>query len=244
MRKRFLTAVLSVLILLAVSCFVPRPTRLTLGQYSAEPILILDAGHGGEDGGAVAADGTKESDLNLQIVLRLEALSALCGRKTYLIRREDRSVYNDGSKTIAEKKRSDLQNRVEMVNSLPGAILLSIHQNQFPVGKYHGAQAFYGRNENSKILAESVQTSLRETIDPQNRRKCKPSEGVYLMQHINNPGILVECGFLSNPTERELLKQPDYQKKLAAAILVPVLRAGRNSNGEIETGLFLQGMRQ
>ena len=242
-RWRILTVAIAFLAI-AGYLIAPRPVRQTLGQFSTDPILILDAGHGGEDGGATSADGTKESEINLQLVLRLEALCALCGRKTYLIRRDDRSVYSPDCTTVSEKKRSDLRNRVEMVNSLPGTFLLSIHQNKFPQGKYRGAQVFYGEVGNSKELAEQVQSSLREAVDPRNRRKCKPAEGIYLFQNIRNPGILVECGFLSNPGEAELLRKPDYQKKLAAAILAPILRAGRNTNDEIKTGLLLQGVRQ
>ncbi|MBR3849758.1 MAG: N-acetylmuramoyl-L-alanine amidase [Oscillospiraceae bacterium] len=244
MSRRFFFLCMA-LVLALLACFAyPRPVRPTLGQLSATPVLILDAGHGGEDGGAAASDGTKESLLNLQITLRLEALSALCGRKAYLIRRDDRSVYDDGCRTIAEKKRSDLRNRVAMVNSQPGALLLSIHLNHFPDGKYSGAQVFYGAVGNSRELAEEIQSSLRAAVDPKNRRKCKPSEGIYLMKNIRNPGVLVECGFLSNLREAELLRQENYQKKLAAAILAPIIRNGSDTNGEIETGLFLQRLRQ
>ena len=244
MSRRFLFLCLALILAVIALLAFPRPVRPTLGQYSAEPLLIIDAGHGGEDGGATATDGTKESTINLQIALRLEALSALCGQKCSLIRREDRSVYDADCKTVAEKKRSDLRNRVAMVNSLPGALLISIHQNHFSDGKYSGAQVFYGAVGNSKEHAEEIQTSLREAVDPNNHRKCKPAEGVYLMKKIRNPGVLVECGFLSNAREAERLRQPDYQKKLAAAILAPIIRNGSETNGETETSLLLQGVRQ
>ncbi len=244
MSRRFLFLCLALILAVIALLAFPRPVRPTLGQFTAEPVLIIDAGHGGEDGGATAADGTKESEINLQIALRLEALAALCGQKTYMIRREDRSVYDADCKSVAEKKRSDLRNRVAMVNSLPGALLLSIHQNHFPDGKYSGAQLFYGAVGDSKELAEEIQSSLRETVDPRNHRKCKPAEGVYLMKKIRNPGVLVECGFLSNTGEAELLRQPDYQKKLAAAILAPIIRNGSDLYAETQTGLFLQRLRQ
>ena len=244
MRRRFLLICFA-LTLAVFACLVfPRKTVPTLGHYSAVPVLIVDAGHGGEDGGAVSADGTKESELNLQIALRIEALSALCGKKAYLIRREDCSVSSSEGKTIAERKRSDLRNRVDMVNSLPGALLLSIHQNHFSDGKYSGAQVFYGSVGRSMELAEEIQESLRVAVDPKNRRKCKPAEGVFLMKKIRNPGVLVECGFLSNNRETELLRQPDYQKKLAAAILAPIIRNGSDSNGETEAAFLLQRLRQ
>ena len=111
-------------------------------------------------------------------------------------------------------------------------------------GKYSGAQVFYGAIGNSKEIAEEIQTSLRSAVEPKNHRKCKPAEGVYLMKKIRNPGVLVECGFLSNSREAELLRQPDYQKKLATAILAPIIRNGSDLNAEIKTGLFLQRLRQ
>ena len=243
MSRKFLFLCLALILLVIALPAFPRPVRPTLGQFSTEPVFILDAGHGGEDGGATAADGTKESEINLQIVLRLEALSALCGQKTYLIRREDRSVHDADCKTVAEKKRSDLRNRVAMVNSLPGTLLLSIHQNHFPEGKYSGAQTFYAA-AGGKELAEQIQTSLQTAVDRRNHRKCKPADGVYLMKKIRSPGVLVECGFLSNTKEAALLRQPDYQKKLAAAILAPIIRNGSDTNAETKTTLLLQGVWQ
>ena len=182
-----------------------------------ERIVVIDAGHGGIDGGATSCSGVKESQLNLEISLRLNDLFHLIGISTVMIRSEDVSVYTSGE-TIAAKKVSDLKNRVKMVNSMPECLLISIHQNYFGDSKYDGAQVFYGRNPESQKFAESMQSALISALDPDNARKPKKANGVYLMENINASGILVECGFLSNPEEDLKLQDPVYQKKLAAVI--------------------------
>ena len=181
-------------------------------------VIVIDAGHGGEDGGAISISGALESQINLQIALRLNDLCHLLGYKTKMIRTTDVSVHTTGN-TIAEKKISDLRNRVKMVNETTDAILISIHQNIFPAAKYKGAQVFYADNASSKALAQSMQTAFVHSINPNSNRKCKPAEGVYLMQHVACPGVLVECGFLSNPEEEVLLRSAQYQQKICCVIV-------------------------
>lgn len=179
--------------------------------------VVVDAGHGGEDGGAVSAAGARESQVNLDISLRLEQLLALCGMKPMMIRSEDCSVYTDGD-TVHTRKVSDLKHRAALVNEQQPAILVSIHQNHFDEPKYHGAQVFYSASGRSKELAQSVQSSLRQTLDPDNRREIKKADTVYLLEQTDCTGILVECGFLSNPQEALLLQEPNHQMKIACAI--------------------------
>lgn len=181
-------------------------------------VVIVDAGHGGEDGGASSASGVQESMLNLQIALRLEQMLALSGLEPYMIRSDDRSVYSDGCETISDKKVSDLKNRVQTVNSISNGLLVSIHQNHFSQPKYSGAQVFYSNTDGSRELAELLQTQLRESLDRSNDRQCKKAESVYLMNNIACTGVLVECGFLSNSEEAYLLQNPDYQKKIVCAL--------------------------
>ena len=178
--------------------------------------VIIDAGHGGEDGGATSCTGKLESAFNLEIALRLNDLMHLLGIHTKMVRTSDISVYTQGS-TIAAKKVSDLKNRVNLVNTTENAILLSIHQNTFPERQYHGAQVFYAPVGDGKELAEHLQTTFRETINPGNNRQCKKGEGIYLMEHINKTGILIECGFLSNIEEEAKLRDKMYQQKLVCA---------------------------
>lgn len=180
--------------------------------------VVVDAGHGGEDGGATSVSGAQESRINLEIALRLRDLLAFAGVPTAMIRETDTAVYTGDCRTIAEKKVSDLKNRAAAVNATPNALLISIHQNFFPEGKYRGTQVFYARTDGSEALARRIQDTVRETVDPNNHRQIKKSQAVYLMEHIQCTGVLVECGFLSNAQEDALLQSADYQKKLAAAV--------------------------
>lgn len=192
--------------------------------------VVIDAGHGGEDGGTVSVSGIPESKINLAIALRLEQILALCGVSTSMIRSEDVSVSNGGS-TVSERKVSDLKRRVELVNTTPNALLVSIHQNHFSEPKYDGAQVFYSPMSESKSLAQRTQQLLRSGLDPCNRREIKAADSVYLMEQIRCPGILVECGFLSNPEEAALLNTENYQTKLACVLgcaLTQYLEEGNN----------------
>ena len=179
--------------------------------------VVIDPGHGGEDGGAVSCTGALESQINLEISLRLNDLLQFLGYETKMTRRTDVSVYTQGT-TLSEKKISDLKQRVSVVNETPDALLLSIHQNQFTDGKYSGAQVFYASTAGSHALAEQTQAQLISALNPGSSRTCKPANGVYLMEHIACTGILVECGFLSNPQEEASLRTPEYQKKLCCVI--------------------------
>lgn len=180
--------------------------------------VILDAGHGGEDGGASTADGVLESGINLEIALRLRDLLAFAGVDTQMIRDTDTAVYSGDCRTISQKKVSDLKNRASMVNAVENGLLVSIHQNYFEQTKYCGAQVFFAKTGGSKALAERIQQFLRENVDAANHRQCKPSQSVYLMEHIECTGVLIECGFLSNYEEAKRLQTDAYQKKLSAAI--------------------------
>lgn len=188
-------------------------------QENTLAMIVIDPGHGGEDGGAVSASGCKESDLNLQIGNRLNDLFCFIGVKTVMTRNEDVSIHDDTAVTISEKKVSDLKNRAKLTNEIPQAMLISIHQNMFSDGKYSGAQVFYAKTDGSETLAKNLQTLLCEKVDPSNHREAKPVNAVWLMDHINCTGVLVECGFLSNAEEELLLKTPEYQKKLSCVLV-------------------------
>ena len=183
--------------------------------------FIIDAGHGGEDGGATSCTGKLESAINLEIALRLNDLLHFLGYDTRMIRTTDISIYTKGE-SLSQKKASDLKERVRIVNETEGGILLSIHQNNFSDSRYSGGQVFYGKIEGSQELAKQMQAALIQTLNPSSRRNAKPSTGVYLMEHIEKCGILVECGFLSNPEEEAKLRSGDYQKKLCCVIAATV----------------------
>lgn len=183
--------------------------------------VIIDAGHGGVDGGATSCTGKLESSFNLEIAMRLNDLMHLLGIHTKMVRTSDVSVYTQGD-TIAAKKVSDLKNRVKLVNETENALLLSIHQNTFADSQYSGAQVFYTPKGEGQQLAEQLQTALVQTINPGSNRKCKKADGIYLMEHIENCGVLIECGFLSNAEEEAKLRSDAYQKQLCCVIAATV----------------------
>lgn len=182
--------------------------------------FIIDAGHGGIDGGATSCTGVLESQLNLEVSLRLNDLMQLLGYRTVMVRTTDTSVHTSGG-SIAQIKLSDLRERVRIVNETENGILVSIHQNTFTDTRYAGAQVFYA-GEGSRGLAEKLQAQLVQVLNPTSRRQCKPAKGIYLMEKIDRPGVLIECGFLSNPGEEALLCNPAYQKKLTCVIATSI----------------------
>ena len=218
----------SVIVVLAIYWFLSGAIRYNLAAtaslLAANPAtVVIDAGHGGEDGGALSASGVRESEINLSVALRLEQILALCGVRTAMIRTEDVSVSVVGD-TISERKISDLKQRVKLANAYHHGILVSIHQNQFQETKYTGAQVFYAPTDGSKELAQIAQSLLRQSLDPGNRREIKPADSVYLLQQVQCPAVLVECGFLSNPQEAALLQTDAYQKQLVCVLTGAVTR--------------------
>lgn len=183
--------------------------------------VVIDAGHGGPDGGATSCTGRVESSYNLEIALRLNDLMHLMGIHTKMVRTTDISIYTQGE-TIAAKKVSDLRNRVTLVNETENALLLSIHQNTFSDSRYSGAQVFYAQKAESKQLAEHLQASFCQTLNPGSNRKAKKADGIYLMERIERNGVLIECGFLSNIEEESKLRNPEYQKKICCVIAATV----------------------
>ena len=180
---------------------------------------IIDAGHGGEGGGAVSPGGAVESRINLEIARRLDGILGFLGESALMLREEDVSLHDPEAVSLREKKASDLHNRAEAAARSPEATLVSIHQNTFPQSQYRGTQVFYAPTEGSRELAQGIQETVRGRLQPDNSRESRPiPETVYLMNHVPNRAVLVECGFLSNPEEEKLLQDPAYQTKLALAV--------------------------
>ena len=222
MRKRWFLYSAYVLLLTGVLAAAIWGSREVMAWAENQPVgqgtcIVIDAGHGGEDGGASSPGGRLESTYNLEISLRLNDLFHLLGYDTRMIRTTDTAVYTRGE-TIAQKKVSDLKERVRIVNETENALLLSIHQNNFPDGRYSGAQVFYAGTDGSEYLAKLLQEKLVTTLNPGSNRKAKKCGGVYLMAHIDCTGVLIECGFLSNAREESMLRSGDYQKKLCCVI--------------------------
>lgn len=191
---------------------------------SDKPVIILDAGHGGMDGGCSSADGVPEKGINLNIVLCLRDMFSMCGYDVELTRSEDRSIHDDGVEGIANQKSSDMDNRLALFNKYPNAICISVHQNQFTDPKYSGAQMFYSdTNKESKYLAQKMQEKIVEYTQPENDREIKLcGKELFLCYFSDNPTVMAECGFLSNPEEAEKLKTEEYQKQIAFSIFSAV----------------------
>lgn len=190
----------------------------------SKPTIIIDAGHGGEDGGA-EVDGALEKDINLSIANKLADILRLCGCDVTEIRDQDAAVYDDDAQTLREKKVSDLKKRVEIANSDERNILVSIHQNKFENSAYSGAQVFYSdNNENSRLLAENIRNAVVSLLQNDNTRELKPAgSDIYLLHNATAPAVIVECGFLSNDDERAKLIDNGYQSEMAYAVAMGVL---------------------
>lgn len=187
--------------------------------------VIIDAGHGGVDGGTSADDGTLEKDLNLQIALKLNEMLKSFGVKTVLIRDSDISIHDDAAKTIRQKKISDLKNRLNIINNTEESVFVSIHQNHFGESKYYGTQIFYSKNNpDSRKLADCIRMPVISYLQPDNTREIKQSgTEIYLLNNAESPSVMVECGFLSNANETSKLKDENYQRKLAFIISLGII---------------------
>ena len=192
---------------------------------SVGPTLIIDAGHGGADGGAVSVNGRTESGINLDIALKTRELCRLFGFTPVMTRDTETLDYPQEMDTLHKKKVWDQKTRVALINDIPNALLLSIHQNNYPDARPSGSQVLYGAADGSMELAKLTHDNLSCCLCPENRRVAAPvSKNVYLFQQIQCPAILVECGFLSNPGELEKLTSPAYQREIAVILLASCLQ--------------------
>ncbi len=181
------------------------------------PIIVIDAGHGGRDGGAVAYDGTLEKELNLEIATVLAELLRVSGYNVVMTRTEDKMLVTEDG--IGSGKLQDLKKRLTIAASYPDSVTVSIHCNKFPSESCKGLQVYFSEDEKAEALAASIQGSVKGLLQPENHRAIKKADSsIYLLSRAKTPSVLVECGFLSNREECERLKNPEYQKSLALAI--------------------------
>lgn len=197
---------------------------------SQRKVIVLDPGHGGMDGGAVGVDGVIEKDINLSIALKLRTMLQANGYRVIMTREEDISTGDEDAPTVREKKRTDILNRMKLLEETENAYFISVHQNQFTQPQYSGAQMFYGPNDpSSERLAQILQANFKACIQPQNEREIKEATNqVYLIYNAKVPAVLVECGFLSNPEESQRLQQDGYQNQVAFTILLSLLQFDAN----------------
>lgn len=191
----------------------------TMATPATSRTIVIDAGHGGEDGGAVSSNGTSEADINLKIALKVQALLEQSGATVVLTRSDENAIYDVDKKTLREKKNSDIHNRVRIGNASSADIFVSIHLNKIPQSQYYGWQTFYKtKNESGKKLATAIQNNLNEAIQKENKRVPLEISNVYIIKHVEIPTAIVECGFLSNPEEEKLLQTDEYQNRLVWGI--------------------------
>jgi len=200
-------------------------TPAFLAKKENHVTVIIDPGHGGEDGGATGVAGTLEKGINLNISRKLRYILEFYGVNTAMTRDSDASIHDEGN-SIRKRKISDMKNRVKIVEKTDNPVLLSVHLNFFPKPDCYGAQVFYSPfDPESKILAEYVQLSFKTGTNDDNSRAVKKAEkSIYLLNHVNCPAILAECGFLSNPNEEALLITDEYQTRLAGCIAAGYLQ--------------------
>ncbi|MDD4698734.1 MAG: N-acetylmuramoyl-L-alanine amidase [Oscillospiraceae bacterium] len=227
--KRFLLAIgclCGVLMLSLATYELAEIAKTTSVFASTMPIVIIDAGHGGFDGGAVADDGTLEKDLNLQISLKTEKIAKALGLNVIMVRTEDIGTDTNNGKTIRSRKVSDLKNRLNLMSKYQNSIYISIHLNKFSQSSVHGAQVFYASKvETSDALASEIQEAIAEYVQTDNNRLIKPStKDAYILYNATTPAVIIECGFLSNNNDLANLKDDEYQSKIAFSIVCGVLK--------------------
>lgn len=229
-KKSIIAIITAFLIILSAMLYLTFMANFSAAEASSMPItqktVIVDAGHGGDDGGAIGIDGTVEKDINLDIALKLEKILKFYGFNVIMTRTQDVMTCDDGLDSLRKRKISDIHNRFELMRKNPDAIFISVHQNKFKDSSQHGTQVFYsGNDERSKELAEAIQTSVTLTLQRKNERVVKKSgSGIYLLYHAKIPAVLVECGFISNSDEVKKLKDESYRMKLAILIADGLLK--------------------
>lgn len=217
-------------------------TRVVELPTSTRPVVVLDPGHGGVDGGA-SAGGIVEKNVNLSIAKKVRELCLLFGFEVRMTRQEDVSIHDADKTTVRAQKNSDLNNRLKIMTQDPGAVVVSIHLNKFPQSRVKGAQVFYaGKSQGSELLAQTIQDNFKSLLQPDNDRQIKKADSSLFLLYNNTvtPAVLVECGFISNPDEAALLASEDYQDQVAFAICWSLLQFYNGSFGEeTPVGLWL-----
>ncbi len=205
-----------------------------LSEGEASIVVVLDAGHGGEDGGAVGVNGVLEKDLNLDITMMLGEMLTAAGVSVVYTRTEDRLLYTEAENIKGQRKIYDLYNRLAMARETENAVLVSIHMNKFSEAKYSGFEAYYSpHDKKSRSLAAAIRDRVKADLQPENRRPLKAAgDDIYLLHRAEFPAVLLECGFLSNPEECEKLSKEDYKRQLSFSLFCGIMEYIRTNGGE------------
>ncbi len=186
-------------------------------------VVVIDAGHGGEDVGAVGIDGSYEKDLNLQVAIEIGSILSEQGYTVVYTRTEDKLLYNEEENIKGMRKIYDLKNRCKISNTYPDAIFVSIHMNTYGNSKYSGLQVYHKENSDSALLATKIQQSVKTNVQNENNRQVKPGDSMYVLRNTESESVLIECGFLSNAEECKKLSEKEYQKQLSFAIVYGII---------------------
>ena len=230
MRKNLIFSIIAVALSITTVCIYVLYDKASytdaMGKQFSYVTVVIDAGHGGIDGGAVGTNGNAEKDINLAVALKLKEQLNFYGIKTIMTRETDISVNDKNAKTIKELKTSDLHNRMNLINSTENSILVSIHQNHFSSESSKGMQVFYSPNdEKSPVLADFIQNTTVSLLQRENNRQIKKATAdLFLLYKAENPSVLVECGFISNKEENKKLQSEKYQKQLAFSIALGIVQ--------------------
>lgn len=220
-KLEYFIPVLTFLLVVLTVVFFGDSESLEVASVKSKNTLVIDPGHGGIDGGALSFAGDKESDINLSISLKLRALAQLYGENTIMTRENDKARTDAASYSEHE----DLVHRAEIINSAPNAVLISVHQNCYPTSQPSGAQVLYASDEKSKLFGSLTHDNIIKLLEPENRRVAEPaSSGLYITANSKCPAILVECGFMSNLSDIQKLKDNNYQTVLSAVLLASYLQ--------------------
>lgn len=226
MKEKTVLLVMAAGVLLLGSAFLKRAEEqeqmvAAMGEGKNAPVVVIDAGHGGKDPGKVGVNGALEKEINLQIALRLKRLLEQNDIAVVLTREEDKDL---ASEQAASRKNEDLRARATLIAETKPIVMISIHQNSYPEEDVDGAQVFYyAGSDSGKMLGSILQNSLKSEIDDGNHRVAKANKDYYLLKKAACPAVIIECGFLSNPSEAALLVTEEYQEKLAFAILLGIM---------------------
>lgn len=225
-RKKMILGVLAaVFVLSGINIYFGEEARQTSAIPVGSKVVLLDAGHGGEDGGAIGGEGSIEKDINLSVMLKLQKLLEQSGCTVITTRTEDISLHNRGDEKTGNRKINDLENRKKMPGEYEADIFVSVHMNTYPDSRYSGAQVFYAESDGSKELAECIQGEFKNQLDNSNEREIKDAGGnIYILEGAEIPSVVAECGFLSNAEEERKLADGEYQQKVAFAIYCGIIK--------------------
>jgi len=216
--KKSIILTFSLMFVFIMSSFIYNSYQKSMVTSITSNVIVIDPGHGGEDGGAVGVTGIKEKDLNLKIALKLKEKLLNSGINVVMTRDTDIMLCDKNQQK--KRKRTDFDNRIKIAQNYNNAIFISIHMNYFEDNSQSGAQIFYSKNNpESKEIASILREELKNSLNPNNKRQIKPSgKEIYLLSNLKIPACLIECGFISNPTEEQLLMSDKYQEKIAETI--------------------------